>query len=74
MDVINRMLAKAPGINELRNLLSQILHERDAEGKIDIVYGNIHFVFVQCNDMNKDAVFPYIVFIIVFCYFICLFY
>ena len=32
-DVINRMLAKAPGINELRNLLCQILHERDAEGK-----------------------------------------
>jgi hypothetical protein len=36
-DVINRMLAKAPGINELRNLLCQILHERDAEGKKDII-------------------------------------
>jgi hypothetical protein len=32
-DVINRMLAKVSGINELRNLLCQILHERDAEAK-----------------------------------------
>ena len=33
--------------------LSQILHERDAEGKIDIVYGKMQFVIVQCSEINK---------------------
>ena len=74
MDVINRMLTKAPGINELRNLLSQILHERDAEGKSGYSLREHTLCICTCNDMNKDEVFPYIVFIIVFCYLICLFY